>query len=85
MNTYTTSIPSKAEVYMRTLSPLSDNVKIELINLLSLSLLKKEEVAPGAKDIDLYHCFHGNWGNGMTTEEYCDMLRNEGVNCEITD
>jgi len=85
MNTSSSRLPNKAEVYMRTLSPLADSIKIELINLLSRSLMKKEETLPAAKDVDLYHCFHGEWGDGKSTKEYCDMLRHEGVNTSISD
>lgn len=82
----TNSIPSKAEVYMRTLSTLEDDVKIELINLLSSSLISKRHSSVAEnKPIDLNSCFHGNWGEGMSTEEYCKMLRSEGVNTLTTE
>lgn len=86
MMNMTTTAPSKAEAYMRTLSTLDDNVKIELISLLSKSIINKYHHAESdSKPIDLYHCFGGDWGNGIPTDEYCSMLREDGVNTIAND
>ena len=71
--------PSVAEMYMHTLRSLTNDIKLELISLLSASMLEKKKPIENTA-IDLYHCFKGDWGNGMSTEEYCKMLRNEGIN-----
>lgn len=71
--------PSVAEMYMSTLRTLTNDIKLELISLLSSSMLESKTKIDN-HSIDLYHCFKGNWGNDMGTEEYCKMLRNEGVN-----
>ena len=71
--------PSVAEMYMHTLRSLTNDIKLELISLLSSSMLESKKPVEKAS-IDLYHCFKGNWGNDMSTEEYCKMLREEGVN-----
>lgn len=71
--------PSVAEMYMHTLRSLTNDIKLELISLLSSSMLEPKKPIQDTS-VDLYHCFKGNWGNDMSTEEYCKMLRNEGVN-----
>lgn len=71
--------PSVAEMYMHTLRSLTNDIKLELISLLSASMLEKKKPAD-TESVDLYHCFKGDWGNDMNTDEYCKMLRNEGVN-----
>lgn len=71
--------PSVAEMYMRTLRALTNDIKLELISLLSSSMLETKK-APDSTSVDLYRCFKGDWGNNMSTEEYCKILRNEGVN-----
>jgi hypothetical protein len=37
----------------------------------------KTAIAPKAKAKDVFAGFSSDWGEGMTTEEYSDMLRNE--------
>lgn len=70
---------SVAEMYMHTLRSLTNDTKLELISLLSSSMLESKKPVEKVS-VDLYHCFKGNWGNDMSTEEYCKMLREEGVN-----
>ena len=70
---------SNAAMYMRVLGPLNDQTKLELIQLLSASMLKAEASAD-TDSHDLLHCFQGDWGKGIPSKDYCDMLRNEGVN-----
>ena len=73
------NMPSSAMIYMRTLGALENDTKLELIHLLSLSVLNNANNSH-AMDYDLFHCFKGNWGEDMTADEYCSMLRTEGVN-----
>ena len=68
MNT-STSI-STTDSYWNMLKHLSDDVKIDLITLLSSSLKKKKEKSVSASN------FYGIWGDdGMTTEEFVDEIR----------
>ena len=69
-----------AASYMKGLQYLPDSVKVELIHLLSLALVHSDIQVEENKDVDLMHCFSGDWGNGIPTEEYCKMLRGDGVN-----
>ena len=70
---------SLGSIYMNMMRHLSDSTKLEIINLLSASILHKEEqkkqMPSGA--IDLYTCFKGDWGKGKSTEEFCDELRRD--------
>lgn len=46
---------------------------VVIINLLSASILHKEELRkqmPSEATIDLYSCFKGDWGRGKSTEEH---------------
>ena len=45
-------------------------------NLMILLLMNRS--AKMAEQEDLYTCFHGSWGDGMSTDEYCKELR-EGI------
>ena len=69
---------SLGSIYMNMMRHLSDATKLEIINLLSASILHKEEqkkqVVSDAK-VDLYNCFQGDWGKGKSTDEYCNELR----------
>lgn len=68
MNT-TTSI-STTNNYWNILKNLSDDIKIDLITLLSSSLKSKKEEPVSASN------FYGIWGDdGMKTEEFVDELR----------
>lgn len=71
---------SLGNVYMNMMRHLSDATKLEIINLLSASILHKDranENVVGKDDVDLYSCFQGDWGNGMSTEDYCNELRRD--------
>ena len=71
---------SLGNVYMNMMRHLSDATKLEIINLLSASILHKDKLQANeaVKDeVDLYSCFQGNWGNGMNTEDYCNDLRRD--------
>lgn len=71
---------SLGRIYMNMMRNLSDATKLEIINLLSASILQKEEqkkqMASDAK-VDLYNCFQGDWGKGKSTDEYCNELRHD--------
>lgn len=71
---------SLGNVYMNMMRHLSDATKLEIINLLSASILHKENLQANntvKEEIDLYSCFQGDWGNGMKTEDYCNELRRD--------
>lgn len=72
---------SLGSIYMNMMRHLSDATKLEIINLLSASILHKEEkqekqISSDVK-IDLYTCFKGDWGKGKSTAEYCNELRRD--------
>lgn len=68
MNTVTSVSTTKN--YWNILKHLSDDVKIDLIALLSTSLQKKNEQTVSASD------FYGCWGDdGMDTEDFINELR----------
>ena len=65
------------DTYMlNTLRSLPKEKKIEIIAFLSNSML--EDNAVPLKP-DLYTCFKGEWGGDTPTDEYCEMLRTEGL------
>ena len=71
---------SLGSIYMNMMRHLSDSTKLEIINLLSASILHKDEQKkqmPSGAAIDLYTCFKGDWGKGKSTEEFCDELRRD--------
>ena len=72
---------SLGNVYMNMMRHLSDETKLEIINLLSASILHKEKLqenkAIEEDRIDLYSCFQGDWGSNMKTEDYCNELRRD--------
>ena len=60
--------PHSAELYMRTLGGLNNEVKLELISMLSLSMTNGKKPTTEMPDkVDLYHVFHGDWGNDILT------------------
>ena len=63
--------------YMEMLTTLSNEDKIDLVSRLVKSM--KTAIAPKAKAKDVFAGFSSDWGEGMTTEEYSDMLRNENT------
>lgn len=71
---------SLGSIYVNMMRHLSNATKLEIINLLSASILHKEEQKkqmPSDVAIDLYNCFKGDWGKGKSTEEYCNELRRD--------
>ena len=72
---------SIAERYLSPLIYLSDNVKLEIISKLSASMM---HINPMSVDnmpasVDLYNCFQGDWGEGQSSELYCQELRKEAL------
>ena len=66
-----------SDIYMDMLGTLPREVKIDLITKLvksmkNVRMSKKETKA-------IFANFSNDWGEGMTTEEYSDMLRSENV------
>lgn len=71
---------SLGKIYMNMMRHLSNSTKLEIINLLSASILQmnqKEEQIVSDKSVDLYTCFQGDWGKDKSTEEYCNELRKD--------
>lgn len=78
MNT-TTMTPSLAEKYIMPLINLPDTLKREIIRKLSATMMTKSVAEEKEETVDLYNCFHGDWGNECSTEEYCSQLRTEAI------
>ena len=67
-------------IYMNMMRHLSDATKLEIIQLLSASLLHKYEDTKNAsedKSVNLYSCFKGDWGKGKDSITYCEELRRD--------
>ena len=63
--------------YMDMLSTLPNEDKLDLISKLIKSM--KGAVATKEKSKDIFAKFSSDWGEGMSTEEYADMLRSENT------
>ncbi len=50
--------------------------------ILILSSFERPKVVEKEEKIDLSTCFHGDWGNGKSVEEYCKELREGLLNPE---
>ena len=59
------------------LGTLPREVKIDLITKLAKSM--KDAVTPKKETETIFAHFSSDWGEGMSTEEYADMLRSENV------
>ena len=64
-------------VYMDMLGTLPDEDKLDLISRLIKSM--KGAVTTKENTKDIFTKFSNDWGEGMSTEEYADMLRSENV------
>ena len=64
------------------LAPLSNEDKLDLISKLVKSM--KLTVTPNAKSKDIFAGFSGDWGDGLPTEKYADMLRRENISMART-
>ncbi len=63
--------------YMEMLGSLSNEDKLDLISKLVKSM--KKAVTKPSEPADTFAGFSRDWGDGMTTEEYADMLRQGNV------
>ena len=70
------------KAYMDMLAILPNKDKLDLISRLVKSM--KLAITPKAKKEDIFAGFSGDWGEGMSTEEYADMLRSENVSMART-
>jgi hypothetical protein len=62
------------EPYISALLQLPDELKKELIKRLTSSL-KKENKENVVTTLDEFPHFQGDWGEGMSVNDYCDELR----------
>lgn len=59
---------------MRMLSPMSSEMKLNIINLLSASMMKKEKRKK--VDMSFFNGLSNAWDNGVSTEEEMQAIRN---------
>lgn len=62
-----------AYIYAKPLLGLDKGLRVEIMHLLLNSIAEQTTETP-----DLYSCFSGSWGDGMSADEYCKELR-EGI------
>lgn len=67
------------KAYMDLLTSLPNEDKLDIISRLVKSM--RLTVASKAKTEDLFAGFSSDWGEGMSTEEYADMLRCDSLIC----
>lgn len=70
------------KAYMDMLAILPNEDKLDLISRLVKSM--KLAVTPKVRKEDIFAGFSGDWGEGMSTEEYADMLRSENISMART-
>ena len=70
------------KAYMDMLTTLPNEDKLDLISRLVKSM--KMTVASKAKTKDIFAGFSSDWGEGMSTEDYADMLRRDHINMART-
>lgn len=63
-----------SNMYMRMLSPLSDEVKLDLIHKLSASLLTKKTKTK-TDNVDVFANLTGAWDDSVSPEEEMDIIR----------
>ncbi len=64
--------------YMEMLGSLSNEDELDLISKLVKSM--KKAVTKPSEPADTFAGFSSDWGDGMTTEEYAEMLRKGNKN-----
>lgn len=75
--------PSLADKYIAPLINLSDNLKLEIINRLSASMIKKATVED---KVDWTETFYGCWTDNCSAEEMVENIRKSRVsNRDIAD
>lgn len=62
-------------MYMSVLSSLSIDEKLDLIAKLTNSIRNPRMKEQKMEAEDPFACYKGNWGDGMSAEEYADSLR----------
>jgi len=70
----TTIALEKTNWLMRMLSPMSSEMKLNIINLLSASMMKKEKRKK--VDMSFFNGLSNAWDNGVSTEEEMQAIRN---------
>lgn len=70
----TTIALEKTNWFMRMLSPMSSEMKLNIINLLSASMMKKEKRKK--VDMSFFNGLSNAWDNGVSTEEEMQAIRN---------
>lgn len=66
---------SITDMYMDALVSLSDEEKLDLITKLIRSMWNKKRTAK-AKGMEVFDCFHKDWGGEGKPEEIAEDLRN---------
>ena len=66
---------SITDMYMDALASLSDEEKLDLITKLTSSILDKKKRTK-AKGMEVFDCFHKDWGGEGKPEEIAEGLRN---------
>lgn len=68
-------------VYLPYLMSLKDEVKLEIISALTLSMIHKSRKK---EQLTLPDFLDGDWGGDMPSDEYCESLRaNSGFGREV--
>lgn len=62
-------------MYMSVLSSLSVDEKLDLIAKLTNSIRNVHTKERNVETEDPFACYEGDWGEGMSAEEYADNLR----------
>ncbi|RHO65854.1 hypothetical protein DW083_19995 [Parabacteroides sp. AF48-14] len=62
------------DMYMKILSPLSDEIKLDLISKLSASLLRKRSRVKSL-DTNLFSGLSGAWEDDLTPEEETELIK----------
>lgn len=64
------------DVYMSVLTSLSNDEKLDLIAKLSDSMRRKKTVSRKKKGLEIFDCFHEDWGGDASPEQIAEDLRN---------
>lgn len=66
-----------ANVYAKPLLKLDEDLRLEIMHIL-LDSVRNPKESKDRRNVDLFTCFHGSWGEGESAEDYCAGLR-EGI------
>lgn len=75
ITTINTPITPTALTYWNMLKDASDTVKIELISLISRSMIHKDAPAPSAETRNMLAKYAGMWGGEESTDEIMATIR----------